>query len=1180
MTSNKFLTKIRLSLNRKENLPSWVFHLCILAFCCLTPPYPLLAQGWQIYPAFQNYDFAKDALPTPDGGYLITGHTGLSSDFHDIYLLKLDPFGQEQWRRTLGGPAYDAVDDMVALPDGTFVLVGATFSFGNGGSDVYLIKVNRLGETIWEKTIGTADLEFARRIIHTSDGGFAISGRFDNGADVGILVMKTDADGNEEWTNIYGGTDEDEGWSLVENSNQELLIIGSTRSFGQGERDVYLLNVGLNGIFNWAQAYGGTADELGTEVIATSDGGLLLGGATASFGAGDYDVWMIKTDAVGNEVWNQTFGGAGGEWGALLQETPQGDFIAAGTSRSFNNAEDDIYLFRTDPQGNLLWQRFFGQNRKEVPHSLELSTDGGLLIGGHARIDLAGGAGIQTSQSFLVKTDASGNAFSNYFSGKIFADENNDCLFQQGERGFANWVLVAQSTTTDKVFYGLTDVDGNYSILTDTGQYALTLTLPNEYWQPCSNNIPLALVNLYDTIFAEFPLRREILCPQLEVDMAASVVRPCEMVEYQIRYCNHGTVDATDAIVEISLDEFYAFENADLPLAGQMGNVFQFNVGSVEPGDCGTFAMEARLDCNVELGRTHSVEALIKPDSICLDNDPQWDQSSIDLSAKCLGDSVEFTIKNIGSGGMSEPLGFIIIEDQIMTRALNIQLLDGDSAKIKHPANGRMIRMQIERPIIGHPGKSNPSIHIEGCTASGPISTGFVNQWPEDDGDRFKSIDCRESAGHVPLNEKLASPKGIGILNYIQPATDIEYQIHFQNTGEDTISTVVIQDTLSHWLDLTSIRPGAGSHPYELEMSNTGVLQFTFKQIELPDSTSNEVASHGFIKFRISQLPDVPVDSQIINRSCVTFDFDQPEAKPVYFHTLQKPKVFSISDVSLCTGGFVGGVAISGDTSLFELNQQSTVDSLYFTNVTAWPTYDILIQDTTCANEPYLFIDELLDMPGFYDTLFFTALGCDSLLTLQLAHLDIPQLTVQDTTCENEPYLFNGDLLDSAGTYDAFFTAANGCDSIVTLQLSVDTLFMENVDTALAIGSEFLGIVLNNDTLLTEITSGDLDCDTIYNWRVDVFTNYINPQISSSLQLIPNPFNDFIIIKNNAPHLFISKIELFNDQGKVIKAAFLEKNQIITKYEFEASGVIHGIYFMKITTEKGVTVKKIIKLPE
>jgi uncharacterized repeat protein (TIGR01451 family) len=1137
-----------------------------------------VSSGWQQIPGFGSYDFARGFLPTPDGGFIAAGHSGNGPDLHDGFLVKTDPFGSEQWRKTFGGNSHDEINDLRQTSDGGYILTGNTFSFGNGSADVWLIKTDRLGNLQWQQALGTAALEFGRAVIETSDGGYAVVGRSDNGADIGILLIKTDALGNEQWSNIYGGAGEDESWGLTETPDNQLVFAGTTASFGAGDKDVYLGKVALDGTFSWFQTFGGADDDLGYTVIPTSDGGLLVGGATRSFGVGDYDVYVIKTTADGSEQGSKTYGGAFGEWGAYLLEMPGGGFAIAGSAQSFNNLLDDVYLVRTDALGNELWFRTYGKARKDIPHSLALAPDGGFLIAGHSRIDNANGS-VLTSAAYLLRTDSQGYILSNRLQGAIFWDADNDCQQDPGETGFGGWIL--RATAGNKQFFGLTEADGSYSILTDSGSYVLSLFPPNAYWQPCENDVSLSFSGLNDTLVADFPLQAAIICPQLEVDVATSVVRPCSTGVFQVRYCNHGTATANGAYAELKLDAFQQLISSGLPIAGQAGNTYRFDLGDVAAGDCGGFPLEIQLACGAETGRTHCVTAHIFPDSICLPPNPAWSGARIEVSGVCMGDSVLFTLKNTGTGSTTGPMKSIIIEDQIIGRAVEFQLQPGESIQLMHPANGKTIRLEAEQ-APGHPGKSKPSVTVEGCSNGGNISKGFVTMFPEDDADAFRSIDCRENAAYFPPNAKLAFPKGIDNQHLLRPGADVEYLIRFQNTGEDTLAAVVIQDTLSPWLDLTTLRPGTASHPYRLSVSNTGVLQFTLDNLALPDSATNEAASHGFVKFRVSQQPGIPFDSLVINRSCISFDYELPVAKPLYTHTLAKPQAFSISDVSLCTGGVFQGVAVTSDTTFLTYAPLPALDSFAFTNVFVLPTYSLDYQDTICAGDLYFFNGEWVTAPGIYTDSLATVTGCDSLVTLHLEALPLAAFEFSDSFCVEEPYFFNGEWLSAPGTYQDTLFDSNDCDSLITLHLALLPNFQVSLDTAVAVGSTFLGIPVYSDTVLVQTISAKEECDSLLTWVVDVFTKTSEWSAETTgFHIFPNPSADAFMLEftlSSPSFIDVKIIDLFGRPVNFpLQGNYFGEGKNILK--IDAEKWTSGLYLLGVQIGDNWFFKNIIKTP-
>jgi uncharacterized repeat protein (TIGR01451 family) len=344
---------------------------------------------------------------------------------------------------------------------------------------------------------------------------------------------------------------------------------------------------------------------------------------------------------------------------------------------------------------------------------------------------------------------------------------------------------------------------------------------------------------------------------------------------------------AYPASVEIEFDPYLTVDSASIAWTSTSGNVYVFDLAPLPPFGCGDFSVYVTVDCNATyLGQTHCSEAHILPDTLCFPPDPGWSGASIQLNATCESDSVFFQIKNEGEGDMPEPQDFIIIEDHIIARQGSFMLPGGADTTIAFFADGATLRMDAEQSP-GHPGKSKPCVSVEGCGAQ-PFSTGFVLQYPLNDADLSIDTDCRENTSSFDPNDKRGFPAGYGDDHFIEPNTDLEYLIRFQNTGTDTAFNVVIRDTLSPLLDIQSVQFGASSHPCRYEIYGKGILKFTFENILLPDSNANEPASHGFIKFRVRQRPDNPVGSEILNSAAIYFDFNAPVITNQTLHTIGK----------------------------------------------------------------------------------------------------------------------------------------------------------------------------------------------------------------------------------------------------------------------------------------------------
>lgn len=376
------------------------------------------------------------------------------------------------------------------------------------------------------------------------------------------------------------------------------------------------------------------------------------------------------------------------------------------------------------------------------------------------------------------------------------------------------------------------------------------------------------------------------------------------------------------------------------------------------------------MDCDsTVIGQTHCVEAHIFPDSTCIPIDPLWDESSIMVNAECLGDSIEFTIRNVGIGDMSDSLEYMVVEEDLIWHKANFQLDSGDDFKFSKPANGEYHRIEAQQSPA-HPGNSMPSIFVEGCGEddNGEFSLGFVNYYVLDEGDAFVSIDCQENVGAYDPNDKQAFPIGVGDQHYITNSTDLEYMIRFQNTGTDTAFTVVIRDTISPHLNIETLHPGVASHPYTFDIDNPNVAVFTFDNIMLPDSNVNEAASHGFIKFNIKQQADNPVGTVLENEASIYFDFNEPIITNAVTHTIRED--FFTNSVSVVTPSEVDEAGISVNVfpnpfdryTIFEV-QGGTVLELHLT------VYDIMGREVVQkqnANQSFIGLNRKNLSPGIY----------------------------------------------------------------------------------------------------------------------------------------------------------------------------------------------------------------------
>jgi hypothetical protein len=300
-------------------------------------------------------DAGYSVQQTFDKGFIVTGLTySFGAAHHDVYLIKTDSIGNPLWTRTYGGDLGETGWSVQETSDKGYIIVGTTDSFGEGNTDVYLIKTDSLGNTHWTKTYGGTGSDHGKFVQETTDGGFIISGYTTSfGGFQEIYLIKTDSSGDTLWTRLYGGSHLDGSHSVRETSDGGYIIGAWTASFGAGSHDAYLVKTAFNGDIFWTRTYGGTDLDVGWSVYVTSDGGYILAGGTQSFGSGNYDVYLIKTDASGDTHWTKTFGGPANDFAFSIDQTSDGGYIITGCKNCSTPHGVDVYLIKTCPDGSV-----------------------------------------------------------------------------------------------------------------------------------------------------------------------------------------------------------------------------------------------------------------------------------------------------------------------------------------------------------------------------------------------------------------------------------------------------------------------------------------------------------------------------------------------------------------------------------------------------------------------------------------------------------------------------------------------------------------------------------------------------------------------------------------------------------------------------------------------------------
>ncbi len=356
---------------------------------------------------------AKSLRETSDGGYILAGYTfSYGAGNADVYLIKTDSDGHVEWSHAFGGPGWEYGGAVTESGDGGYVVTGYTTSFGSGAKDVFLLKVDSEGHSEWARTFGGEGIDVGRSVVKADDGGYLIAGYTDSfgEGESDIYVVKTDLEGYEEWYKTLGGEGPEMGWKVIRSDEGGYVIIGGTGTFGLGNRDVYLIKVDGGGGEIWSQTYGYggrvEAYDWGNSVTETGDGGyILIGDSNASDQLPSTEMmnfYVVKTDSQGNEIWTKSYGrGQMYDYGTDILETEDGGYVLTGTTKS-GGGNNDFYLVKLANNGTKLWTKSFGGSENEWGSSAILTKDGFIVLAGQSK-----SYGSGSFDFWIVKVDPS-----------------------------------------------------------------------------------------------------------------------------------------------------------------------------------------------------------------------------------------------------------------------------------------------------------------------------------------------------------------------------------------------------------------------------------------------------------------------------------------------------------------------------------------------------------------------------------------------------------------------------------------------------------------------------------------------------------------------------------------------------------------------------------------------------
>ncbi len=472
----------------------------------------------------------------------------------------------------------------------------------------------------------------------------------------------------------------------------------------------------------------------------------------------------------------------------------------------------------------------------------------------------------------------------NTVSGTIYQDQDSNCV---GESNLYKNMLVKDI----RGYYAVVDSNGNYTLRTDSGTAVVEQLITDPLMlQTCfTGGYSITFDSLgEDTSGFDF-FNTIIECPRLDISITSDRRRRCFENHTYISYSNDGYADESNVQLIVDFPEYVHLISADLSYTIDSEGNYVFSIGNLASGESGQIHIIDSVACEFNItGLTQCTRAWITPTNTCLNNLnsslTEWDKSSIMITGNCVNDSIiQFTIYNtgdLGDGDMDGTSQYRIYVDNLLSFTSTFQLNGEDSLIIEIPANGQTIRLEADQRL-GHPGDSRPRVTIEACGNGGvPIEFGMPLQAELDDLDYEVAEHCLPIIDSYDPNDKKALPSGITTNRFVRPNSRINYTIRFQNTGTDTAYTVIVVDTLSDDLDLATIQFGAYSHPYSLEIrsgvNREPVLMFSFFNIDLVDSLTDEFNSNGFVSFSIRAKEETVNNTVIHNTADIYFDYNLP----------------------------------------------------------------------------------------------------------------------------------------------------------------------------------------------------------------------------------------------------------------------------------------------------------------
>jgi len=393
-------------------------------------------------------DIGVEIIQTSDGGFAVAGYTtSFGVIQRDAFIVRLDSLGNIIWQKTYGGNLLEQAYSIKETYDNGFII--SAFRYSNT-SNLWLIKIDSDGDTLWTRNVGYDKNEFGTNLQVAEDGGFLLSGYTDSdiitNGDRDVWLVKFDSAGNKLWERNFGGDDADEGFNLLKLADGNLIIAGYSESFSGGDRDGWIVKTDSSGTFTWSNSFGSGSYDDFTSAAEDDDGNLYFTGTTES--SGDRNLWVVKTDSAGNHILTKTYGGTLWEWGQDIKRTTDGNFILTGYSQSNSTSLRQLWILKIDEQCDTLWTKLFTSVNGSEGYSIIQTTDNGFAVTGTA------GSSVTGPDVWVIRLLEEGvtsiNEYSSQIPGEFYLEQNYPNPFNPTTK--LSFVISHQSFVTLNVY--------------------------------------------------------------------------------------------------------------------------------------------------------------------------------------------------------------------------------------------------------------------------------------------------------------------------------------------------------------------------------------------------------------------------------------------------------------------------------------------------------------------------------------------------------------------------------------------------------------------------------------------------------------------------------------------------------------------------------------------------------